>query len=187
MTIDREEEKKKKNLRCSFRIWVWMVTLNCVFLLDRFRIDSFLFWVLGFSIKMFVFSILDICFCFFFFVFFSRLQKSLKYWFNLNEIIGIECCSNNGVTHSSQPCFSLCLSSLLHSLSKLCSLLFFWVTFDLENYDSFIHFVLWQCFYDFFFSFCFVTMWNMENIFFVYTWIWFDIWCLLLIKAIFFF
>ena len=98
----------------------------------------------------------------------------------------VECCSNNGVTHSSQPCFSLCLSSLLHSLSKLCSLLFFWVTFDLENYDSFIHFVLWQCFYDFFFSFCFVTMWNLENIFFVYTWIWFDIWCLLLIKAIFF-
>ena len=37
------------------------------FLLDRFRFVSFLFWVLGFSIKMFV----DICFCFvFFFVFF---------------------------------------------------------------------------------------------------------------------
>ena len=33
------------------------------FLLDRFRFDSFLFWVLGFSIKMFV----DICFCFVFF------------------------------------------------------------------------------------------------------------------------
>ena len=37
------------------------------FLLGRFSFDSFLLWVFGLSIKMFVFSILDICFCFFFF------------------------------------------------------------------------------------------------------------------------
>ena len=46
MTIDREGKKKKrKNLRCSFQIWVWKVTFNCVILLDRFRFDSFVFWV----------------------------------------------------------------------------------------------------------------------------------------------
>ena len=41
-------------------IFVWNFTFNWLFLLDRFRFDSFLFWVLGFSIKMFV----GICFCF---------------------------------------------------------------------------------------------------------------------------
>ena len=45
---------------------------------SRFRFDSFLLWVIGFSIKRFVFSILDICFCFVFCLFFFRLQKSLK-------------------------------------------------------------------------------------------------------------
>ena len=40
----------------SFQIWVWKVTFNYVFLLDRFRFDSFLFLVFGFSIKMFFFS-----------------------------------------------------------------------------------------------------------------------------------
>ena len=37
------------------------------FLFGRFSFDSFLLWVFGLSIKMFVFSILDICFCFVFF------------------------------------------------------------------------------------------------------------------------
>ena len=55
-----------------------MLLLIEFFLLGRFRFDSFLFWVFGFSIKMFVFSILDICFFFFFLVSFFRLQKSLK-------------------------------------------------------------------------------------------------------------
>ena len=41
------------------------------FLFDRFRFDSFLLWVFGFSIKIFVFSILDICFCFVFCLFFN--------------------------------------------------------------------------------------------------------------------
>ena len=34
--------------------------------MNAFRFDSFLFWVFGFSIRMFVSSILDICFCFVF-------------------------------------------------------------------------------------------------------------------------
>ena len=42
-----------------FRFGYEMLLLIDYFLLGRFRFDSFLFWVLGFSIKMFV----DICFC----------------------------------------------------------------------------------------------------------------------------
>ena len=50
-----------------FRFGYEMLLLIDYFLLGRFRFDSFLFWVLGFSIKMFV----DICFCFvLFFLFF---------------------------------------------------------------------------------------------------------------------
>ena len=40
------------------------------FLLGRFRFDSFLFWVFGISIKRFVLSMLDICFCLVFCLFF---------------------------------------------------------------------------------------------------------------------
>ena len=43
-----------------------MLFLFLFFLLNGFRFDSFLFWVFGFSIKMFVSSILAICFCFVF-------------------------------------------------------------------------------------------------------------------------
>ena len=122
----------------------------------------------------------------------------------------VECCSNNGVTHSSQPCFSLCLSSLLHSLSKLCSPFFFLgVTFYLGNYDSFIHSVLSLlnlfvikelsfCMWMFCFMKWAMLLWFLLFILLcynvklgkhlvVYTWIWFGIWCLLLIKAKFFF
>ena len=40
--------------------------LNFVGMGIKFRFDSFLLWLFGLSIKMFVFSILDICFCFVF-------------------------------------------------------------------------------------------------------------------------
>ena len=53
------------------KIWIWNITLYWVFLLDRcrfdFGFDSILFWVFGFSMKMFVFSI------FIFLFFFSPL------------------------------------------------------------------------------------------------------------------
>ena len=47
-----------------------LLLIDFFFLFNRFRFDSFLLWVFGFSIKMFVFSILDICFCFVFCLFF---------------------------------------------------------------------------------------------------------------------
>ena len=47
-----------------FRFGYEMLLLIDYFLLGRFRFDLFLFWVFRFSIKMFVSSILDICFCF---------------------------------------------------------------------------------------------------------------------------
>ena len=49
----------------DFGIWVWNITIDWVFFffVDMFTFYSFLFRVFGFSIKMFVISILDICFC----------------------------------------------------------------------------------------------------------------------------
>ena len=55
---------------CRFGYKTFLLIVFFFFFFGRFRFDSFLLWVFGFSIKMFVFSILDICFCFVFCLFF---------------------------------------------------------------------------------------------------------------------
>ena len=74
-----------------FKIWIWNITLYWVFLLDRFRFDfgfdSFLFWVFGFSMKMFVFSIFQY-FCFFFPLFWiTEITKNIDLNFALLFLI----------------------------------------------------------------------------------------------------
>ena len=105
------------------------------------------------------------------------------------------------------------LSVSIHSFTILVSyahfFFFFWVTFDLGNYDSFIHYVLSLlnlfvikelsfCMWMFCFMKWAVLLWfllfillcysvKLGKYLFVYMWIWFGIWCLLLSKANFFF
>ena len=82
------------------------------FLLNGFRFDSFLFWVFGFSIKMFVSSILDICFCFVFCFLFHW-----DYW-NSSPVRSLSVSFLQLHTHK----VSIALLILLFRILNLCSL-----------------------------------------------------------------
>ena len=60
-----------------------LLLIDFFFLFSRFRFDSFLLWVFGFSIKIFVFSILDICI----FNRYDRISIYITYKLNCNWLI----------------------------------------------------------------------------------------------------
>ena len=88
------------------------IRISKLYFFFGFRFDSFLFWVFGFSIKMFVSSILDICFYFVFCFLFH-----LDYW-NSSPVRSFSVSFLQLHTHK----VSIALLILLFRILNLCNL-----------------------------------------------------------------